>query len=161
MVLQITEFCVGEWMWGWETGDLTPQSLNNLFEPSSSVKWELGKRCLPRRYLHLNLHILWGQFFIVWRPGNSQGQILPLFSTVQSFKILEAGMSPTLGQLHDHSWDFSLSRKWHGWDGDWPGDWSEWWPHQQHSEEAGPVVAARSWIWLASLQNSLGFCQFL
>lgn len=39
------------------------------------------------------------------RPGNSQGQIFLQF-TSESPKVLEAGMSPKLGQLDAHSWDF-------------------------------------------------------
>lgn len=91
---------------GLETRTLDTQSLNNLSEPSSSVKWELGQRWLPGRYLHLYLHISLGEFFIVWGPGNSQGQILPQFAFSQSPKILEVGMSLKLGQLDAHSWDF-------------------------------------------------------
>ena len=46
-----------------------------------------------------------GEFFIVWGPGNSQGQIFPQFAFSQSPKILEVRMSPKLGQVA-HSWDF-------------------------------------------------------
>ena len=49
---------------------------------------------------------LWREFFIVWGPGNSQGQIFPRFSTSQSPKTLQAEVSSQLDQLDAHSWDF-------------------------------------------------------
>ena len=49
---------------------------------------------------------LWREFFIVWGPGNSQGQILPQFSTSQSPRILQEEMSSKLGQLDAHFWGF-------------------------------------------------------
>lgn len=43
---------------------------------------------------------------MVWGPGNFQGQILQQLANSQSPKILEGGMSPELGHLDAHSWDF-------------------------------------------------------
>lgn len=50
--------------------------------------------------------VLWREFFVVWGPGNSQGQILPQFSASQSPRILQEEISSKLGQLYAHFWGF-------------------------------------------------------
>ena len=61
-------------------------------------------------YIQVSI-FLWRDFFIVWGPGNSQGQILTQFSTSQSPKTLQAEVSSQLDQLDAHSWDFVSPEK--------------------------------------------------
>lgn len=106
MILQVSGFRIGVNV-GLGARRPAVYSLNNCSAFFIS-KVRAGQKVAPRKmFACIPPHFLvgggWGSFHC-WRPGNSQGQIFPQF-TSESPKVLEKEMSPKLGQLDAHSWD--------------------------------------------------------